>query len=157
MNIVYRLSSLAEEYRKERPTEEDHTKAFDEILTAARNDLPLKDTLEPAALATRNATEEALKQLERKRKELGKLGDYGLAAVLSHISVGNFDIAVAQYIRHTSNISDLLAVMHAQDAASLEAKQRLDAAKKRALAILKDVGSVAARYALPAILTVLRP
>lgn len=157
MNIVYRLSSLAEEYRKSRPTEEDHQQAFDEVLRAARNELPEKQGLDPTALGTRNATEEALKQIERKRKDLGKLGDYGLAAVLSQISVGNFDTATAQYLRHTAGMTELLSLMHAQDQMTLEAKQQLEAAKRRALSILRDLGSVAARYALPAILTVLRP
>lgn len=156
MNIVSNLQEKADQYRPTRQTPEAAGEAFDALLDAAIAGLPDKVGLEPHFLATRNATEESIKMIRKHRESLYKLGDYGLAAVMAKMSTGDFDEATTYYIRNTLTLDELLALSHAADDGALEAKANLDAMRQEVLNTLVSLGSLTARYALPALLSVLR-
>jgi hypothetical protein len=139
-------------------TYDDKTpEAFDALMSKALAALPAKESLvnEPTALGARNGAEEAIKILQKRKPDLMHLGRFGLVAVLSHMAVGRVDEAVDIYLRKQATLADLLAASIANDEEAIAKKAQIEEAKKRALSILKEIGSLTARYALPLLISII--
>lgn len=130
--------------------------AFDAFMARAIAALPSKDSLakDPVALGARNGAEEAIKLLQRRKSDLMHLGRFGLTAVLANLAVGRVDEAADLYLRKQASLADLLAASIANDEASIAKKAQIQEAKRKAINILKEIGGLTARYALPLLLAV---
>lgn len=129
---------------------------FDQLVAKARARVNAEGA-DPAPLptGTRGAIIGALDSLEGHKQDVLHLGAYGLTALLAQIALGRTNEAVLVYLRETATLEELLAASQAsnEDLARRTAERK--AAVAKAIEVIKTIGSLTARYALPALLAAL--
>lgn len=132
--------------------------ALDALLSKALAALPEKEALDPLSLGARNGAEEALKTLQQNTSKLHGIGQLGLMALLAKLAVGNTEEAADILVRAQggSKVDALVAKMTATDNESLKENEDYKEKKRKALEVLRTIGSLTARYALPALLAALQ-
>jgi hypothetical protein len=131
-------------------------KWFDKAVAKARETVP-KDAADddPLTKGARAATLQALDSLEKRRDDLQHLGVEGLTALMAHLSLGRLDDAARVYLAKGASLDELLAISAASNEEVLRRSQERQRAQKAALDVLKTIGSITARYVLPALLAAL--
>lgn len=128
---------------------------FDKAIEKAHDQLPLPAT--PELNAIRKTGEIALERVSEQRENLIDLGEHGLLLALTHIANGQIDRAARDAalvkLRDQASFDEVDAAILESAAAGVEKKRKLDAAQAAVLKGLKtafkEIGSVAAKAALP--------
>lgn len=134
--------------------------ALNTLLAKALAALPDKEALDPLSLGARNGAEEALKTLQQNSAKLHGIGQLGLTALLAKLAMGRTEEAAEILVRaQSADGSAVDAVVDrilANDAKSLAENEAYKEKKRKAVEVLRTIGSLTARYALPAILAALQ-
>lgn len=130
-------------------------KWVDDAAKRIRDELPKGDA--PEAKAVRETGEYALGKLEKAREPIGRLGEAGATAFFGYLAMGD-ELAATRFagnrlafLRERAGWAELDAEVDAAAIKTLAAKKDQDAA----VALAKDVGSVAAKQLLPFLLSTL--
>jgi hypothetical protein len=127
---------------------------FDKLVGRARDYVEAETRIDrdgPAG-GTRKATLDSLTKLEEHKADLLHLGSFGLVDLLAQISMGRTNEAVLTYLRETATLEELLAASEASDEALLARSTERKQAFKKGLAVVKEIGSLTARYVLAPLL-----
>ncbi len=135
--------------------------ALDALLKRALEALPNKEELDPLSLGARMGAEEALKTLQQNISQIHFLGGMGLAAVLAKLAIGKTDEAADIWVKASggdagSEVDRTVAKLLLTDAQSIQENNEYKEKKRKAVEILRTIGSLTARYALPALLAALQ-
>lgn len=139
--------------------DEKGEEAINTVLANALAALPAKDGLDPLSLGARNGAEEALKTLQQNSSKLHGIGQLGLAALLAKLAMGRTEEAAEILVQAQSDnnaVDDVVDRILANDAKSIAENEAYKEKKRKAVEVLRTIGSLTARYALPAILAVLQ-
>jgi hypothetical protein len=131
-------AQLREQYRK--------------LLTRAKDRLPQQQGAESDGVAM--MAQQALKKLEEREDRFGKLGELGIVALVAELASGDEQAALSIFLATRAGWDDLLGAVAGARETDLAAKHKREALKAEALAWIKDVGSAAAKAALPFLLKV---
>lgn len=127
---------------------------FDDLMAKAKTGLPEDAALgnDPMLKASRDAAVQALDTLARRKADLLHLGEHGLVVLLARIATGRIDDAARIYLRDSATLDELLAASATSTADMVKRARDREAALAKTLQILKEIGSITARYVLPALL-----
>lgn len=127
---------------------------FDDLIEKSRAYVEDEDGIdrEGVASGTRKATTRALDTLVGYKADLLHLGDFGLVDLMAQISMGRTNEAVLTYLRETATLEELLAASEASDQALLQRAAERKQAFKKGMQVVKEIGSLTARYVLAPLL-----
>lgn len=132
-------------------------KGFDQVVAAARKNLPEGDDEEVRAV--RETAEYGLAKLERHKGALVGLGQHGLRSTITLLGLGRYDDAAEHAalvrLRTSASWDDVTAVLLETAEAGNQAKRDLDAEIEEVKDALKDIGATAAKALLPLLLAVI--
>jgi len=129
-------------------TEEDLREQVARGLAKAREALPDGDTSDPIYMLA----SQGLGLIAKEEAELGKLGMWGVTALTAELATGDEHAAAMVYLQTTAGWAELFEAVDEAQAADTASERARQAAKASALAIIKRIGSAAAKAALPFLL-----
>ena len=130
---------------------------FDAAVKEGHKLLPSSD--EPELKAVRESGEFALAKLEKHKDGLVLLGQHGLRSTMSMLSLGDYDGAAKHatlvYLRESASWDEVSSKIRETASDGNQAKRDLDAELESLKDMLKDIGIMAAKAALPLLLALI--
>lgn len=97
----------------------------------------------------KNPSLEGIDVLKSNRETLVGLGDHAFALLVTQITSGKSEEAIATYVAALSNADDLIELMNQGSDGVIRAKKELDAMNAAAKQLVIDLAKVGVRYLVP--------